>query len=120
VIWPDSPELSAYQSVSQATPRPVAFGVVAATAGITASGTARAWLYDDAATVAAAAPKLLAVAGAQAAAEVARVAPDIETLAGRAARAATGPPAELLSGSAPLLDERALRHDSDERRLFAS
>jgi urease accessory protein len=120
VIWPEAGALNGYLARSEATPRPVAFGVVAATAGLTATGTARAWLYDDLATGAAAAPKLLTVGAAHAAAEVARLAGEIDELADRAARTATRSPAELPSASAPLLDQRSLRHQNDERRLFAS
>jgi urease accessory protein len=98
-----------------AGPRPIALGVVGAAAGLDPVAVARLSLYEDAATVAAAVPKLLAVDAAEAAGWVAAAAPPIEALAARAAAAT-----ELPAATAPLLDLRAERHAHDTRRLFAS
>ncbi len=56
--WPD-PAIDRYRAASRATPRPVALGVVGAAGGLDDSEVATVALYDDAATVASAALKLL-------------------------------------------------------------
>jgi urease accessory protein len=115
VWWPSEPLLSAYSSESELTPRPVALGVVARTAGVNALETARLSLYDDAATVAAAAVKLLPLDAAVATGWLVWLATEIDDLASEAAGAGSLP-----STSTPLLDRRSMLHANDERRLFAS
>jgi urease accessory protein len=109
-LFPDDPLLAAY-----AGPRPLVLGVAGAAARLSPLDIARLSLYEDAATVAAAAPKLLAVDAADASGWVAAVAPRVEALAAEAAAAT-----ELSAATAPLLDLRAERHAHDTRRLFAS
>jgi urease accessory protein len=107
VLFPDLPEVDAA--------RPIVLGVVGAAAGLAAVEIARLSLYEDAATVAAAAPKLMPVDAVQASAWVAAAGPLIEALAAEASAAR-----ELPATAAPLLDLRAERHAHDTRRLFAS
>jgi urease accessory protein len=105
--------LEAYDGVR--TLRPIALGVVGAAAGLEPLEIARLSLYEDAATVAAAAPKLLAVDAVDASAWVAGCGPAIEALAREAAAIRALP-----ATATPLLDLRAERHANDTRRLFAS
>jgi urease accessory protein len=106
--------IAEYRSASVLSPRPVALGVVARAGGVDALGAARASLYDDAATVAAAAVKLLPLDAAEATGWVLALGAEIEALA----TAAVAP--ELPSTATPLLDLRAISHATSERRLFAS
>jgi urease accessory protein len=117
-LWPSDPTLPTYREASSATPRGVAFGVVAHAAGIDPEEASMLALYEDAAGVASAAVKLLPVDGAEASAWVAALASEIEALAAEAAR----PTAieNLPSACAPLLDARSLVHDTKEARLFVS
>jgi urease accessory protein len=112
-LFPGHALLDAYEGAR--TARPIALGVVAAAARLAPLEIARLSLYEDAATVAAAAPKLLAIDATDASAWVASCAPAIEELAREAAIAR-----ELPATSTPLLDLRAQRHAHDTRRLFAS
>lgn len=143
--WPENRLLSEYREASALTPRAVTLGAVVHAAGLGAEATARLCLYDDAATVAAAAVKLAAVDGAQASGWLVGVAGLIDALAVEAARAASGasggagecqagaggaaadalpatalPAAMLPATATPLLDQRALVHALQRRRLFAS
>jgi urease accessory protein len=106
--------LSAYAGASSLTFRPIALGVVGAAGGLEPLACARASLYDDAATVAAAAVKLLPLDAAVASGWLVAVGPSIEALALEAADGA------LVSTSTPLLDRRALEHANTERRLFVT
>ena len=118
-IWPTAPSLADYRSRSAPTPRPVAFGVVAAVAGLDDLDTARAFLYEDAATVTTAAVRLLPVDGAEAARWLLEAEPEVERLA-RDAAAAGGDPRQWPGGFAPALELRSLAHAAREGRLFAS
>lgn len=118
-LWPADRALAAYAEASGWTPRPVAFGVLAAAAGLDPLATARLSLYEDAAGVAAAAVKLLPLDAARTTAWVAALAPRIDALAARAAAHATAPDS-LPATAAPLLDLRSLHHDRSERRLFVT
>jgi urease accessory protein len=131
VQWfPDSRILRSYfASSSELTPRPIALGAVAAAGGLLPIAAARASLYDDAATVAAAAVKLLPLDAAVSSGWVLSLADEIDSLAFEAtAAAASGGDstcfgstlASLPSTATPLLDRRALTHASTDRRLFAS
>ncbi len=116
-LWPDT-ALEPYAAVSALTPRPVVLGLAGSAAGMEPLAVARLSLYDDAATVVSAAPKLLAVDALDATAWLAGVAPLIDALAARAA--AIGPTDPLPAPSTPLLDRRAFAHNLEERRLFVS
>jgi len=82
-VWPaaDASLIQRYRDASPTTPRPVALGVVAAATGVENEQLAALALYDDAATVASAALKLLPLDPAQAARWVAQLAPWIEDAA---------------------------------------
>jgi urease accessory protein len=112
--WPEHELLDEYAGLSELTPRPVVLGAVAAAAGLTPLAAARASLYDDAATVAAAAVKLLPLDAAVATGWIVANAPELERLARTAVAQA------LPSTSTPLLDTRALDHATNARRMFAT
>jgi urease accessory protein len=113
--WPDDELLRGYRAASEVTPRPVALGAIARAGGLTARAAARLSLYDDAATVAAAAVKLTALDAAVASGWLVALADEVDDLA---SCEPAGP--ALPSTSTPLLDRRALAHARRERRLFAS
>ncbi len=110
VVWP--------LPVAEA-PRPVALGVVAAAAGLSDLQTAELALYDDAATVASAALKLLPLDPAATARWVAELAPRME-LAARAIAADDTPLEELPAPAAVALELAAPVHRRSKERLFAS
>jgi urease accessory protein len=110
-----SPALTAWAAKTEHAPRCIALGAAAAAAGITPENAARLSLYDDAATVCAAAPKLVAVDALQAMGWLAAEAEPIARLA-RAAATAT----ELPQLCTPGLDLLAQSHAVAPRRLFAS
>ena len=114
-LYPEATPITSYKARSRATPRPVAFGVVAAAAGLTAADAALVALYDDAATVAAAAIKLLPIDAGVATGWIAQRAAELAMLAQAAANTR-----ELPSLSAPLVELRSLAHGRDGGRLFAS
>jgi urease accessory protein len=117
-LWPDAALLREYEAATVVTARPVVLGAAGAAAGLGPVDVATLSLYEDAATVAAAAPKLLPLDPADAAAWLAAAAPAIELEAPRAvAAAALG---TLPATATPLLDLRAEHHRHDTRRLFAS
>jgi len=97
-------------------PRPIALGVVAAAAGVSERDTALLALYDDAATVASAALKLLPLDPAQTARWLAELAP---ALAAGAARV-TADRGPLPSPAAVALELSAPIHLEQSERLFAS
>jgi urease accessory protein len=113
-VWPD-PLVAAYREASRATPRPVAFGTVAAAAGLDALETARAYLYEDAMTVTVAAVRLLPVDAATTARWLLDAEPLLDELAGEAVDA-DEPPGSF----APALELASLAHAAREGRLFAS
>ncbi len=106
--WPD-PAIDAYRGASRTTPRPVALGVVGAAAGLDEVQLATVALYDDAATVASAALKLLGLDPAQTARWLARLAPGIE-LTAREIAADERPVAAQPPPAAPGLELAAARH----------
>jgi len=114
-LFPQAAAIAAYRARSGSTPRPVALGVVCAAAGLSPQDAALVSLHDDAATVAAAAVKLLPVDAGEASGWIARLSGELERLA-RDAASAPAPP----SRCAPLIELRSLAHGEDERRLFAS
>jgi urease accessory protein len=116
--WPSS-TIDRYRSDSQTTPRPVALGVVGAAAGLSDLEVAMVALYDDAATVACAALKLLGLDPAQTARWLAELAGEI----GAAARAVADdlrPVAQLPPPAAVGLELAAARHAQRTERFFAS
>jgi urease accessory protein len=117
-LWPDRPVLTTYRARSATSPRPIAFGVVAAVAGLADEPLATVALYDDAASVSAAALKLLAIDPAQASRWIVAELPRVRRLAAEAAAAVWLP--ERAGPAAPALDRAAMAHAGSERRLFAS
>ncbi len=118
-VWPGERLLAAYREASTTTPRPVAFGAVAAVAGLDDLDTARAYLYEDAATVTTAAVRLLPVDGATAARWLLDAGPELERAALDAASAGDDP-RWWPGGFAPALELGSLAHAAREGRLFAS
>jgi urease accessory protein len=116
-LWASDRLLRQYRQRSEYTPRPVCVGVTARAAGLDSLQAARLVLYEDAAAIASAAVKLCALDAARATAWVAQLAPELARLAATVEGART---ATLPSTSTPLLDLRALAHQQDDRRLFAS
>jgi urease accessory protein len=114
-VWPDAPRIARYRSASVSTPRPVAFGLVAAVAGLNAYEAAFAYLYEDASSITTAAVRLLPVDGATAARMLVEAGPELERLAAEAASAD-----RLPGGFAPALELGSLAHAASEGRLFAS
>jgi urease accessory protein len=125
-VWPGA--LDPYRAASRSTPRPVCFGAVADVAGLDDRETAYAYLYEDAATVATAAVRLLPVDGAAAARWLVEAGPELDLLAAEALDAArTHASAPLATGFAPLpggfapgLELGSIAHALREGRLFAS
>lgn len=117
-LWPDDAPLLDYAEGADAVARPIALGVVARAAGASPEAVARMAVYDDAATVVAAVPKLLRIDAADATAWLAACLPDVERAAAEAVECARA--GVLPATSTPLLDLRAERHHTDRRRLFAS
>jgi urease accessory protein len=98
----------------------VVLGVATAAAGCGAAEAARITAYQSVAGPASGAVRLLALDPMLATAVLARLAPDIDHIAGRAAAAADGPLEELPCPSAPALDLLAEAHVRAEVRLFES
>lgn len=122
-LYPEAAALHAYRGRSTSTPRAVALGVVAHAAGLDGRDAALVALHEDAASVAAAAVKLLPLDAGDASGWVAALAGELGELAVRAAGAATaaaGDPADLPSLGVPLVELRSLTHGHDQGRLFAS
>ena len=116
--WPSS-TIDRYRSDSQTTPRPVALGVVGAAAALSDLEVAMVALYDDAATVACAALKLLGLDPAQTARWLAELAPQIGAAAGAVAddpRPVGRQPPPAAVG----LELAAARHARRTERFFAS
>ena len=115
-VWPGDP-IAAYRAASRLTPRPIALGVVAAAGALADEDIALLALYDDAATVASAALKLLPLD------------PAVDRALARRAGAAAGaePPARspptagrCPSPAAVALELSAPIHLEQRERLFAS
>ena len=114
-VWPGG-TIAAYRLTSRLTPRPIALGVVAAAAGVSDEDTALLALYDDAATVASAALKLLPLDPALTARWLAELAPELARMASAVA-ADRGP---LPAPAAVALELSAPVHLLQRERLFAS
>jgi urease accessory protein len=118
-VWPDAALLGGYRATSASTPRPVALGVVAAAIGMDDEQLAALALYDDAATVASAALKLLPLDPVHASRWVAELAPWIEDAAHLVAadeRPLAAQPAPAALG----LELAAAVHHERRERLFVS
>jgi urease accessory protein len=116
-IW--FPEVAAYRAAAVLCPRPIALGVVGAAGGLDRSAVARASIYDDAATIAAAAVKLLPLDAAVTTGWVLGLTSEIDAIVVQVLRDLDdGQP--LPSCSTPQLDHQASLHAVNQRRLFAS
>ncbi|MFE1551814.1 urease accessory protein UreF [Streptomyces sp. NPDC058718] len=118
--WP-SPELDA---LAAAFPRgahqPVVLGTTARAAGLGPEDAAHCVAYETVGGPATAAVRLLSLDPYQATAVLARLAPDMDRVAARAAAAARQGVDALPAASAPLLDLTAEQHATWPVRLFAS
>ena len=118
-VWPDDQVIRAYRESEGPSPRPVAFGVVAAAAGLSDAEAVQSYLYEDATMVTTAAVRLLPVDSASAARWLLDVGLEIERLAA-IALAAGDDPRLLPGGFAPGLELGSLAHAARQGRLFAS
>lgn len=120
-VWPppQGALIERYRLTSHSTPRPIALGVVAAAAGIDDAELAAVALYDDAATVASAALKLLPLDPPHASRWLAGQAAWIERAA-LAVAADERPPAEQPAPAAMGLELRAAVHHQRTERFFVS
>jgi urease accessory protein len=116
--WPCG-TIDRYRADSATTPRPVALGVVGAVAGLSDLELAMVALYDDAATVACAALKLLGLDPAQTARWLAELAPRIGAMAGEVADDVR-PVAQQPPPAAIAIELAAARHAQRRERFFAS
>jgi urease accessory protein len=114
-VWPGG-VIATYRVASRLTPRPIALGVVAGAAGVSDENTAMLALYDDAATVASAALKLLPLDPAVTARWLADLAP---FMAG-AAREIAADDGPLPAPAAVAIELSAPVHLEQRERLFAS
>lgn len=116
--WP-SAAIDRYRALSTTTPRPVALGVVGEAAGLSDRDVATVALYDDAATVASAALKLLGLDPALIARWIADLGPQIAESA-REIAADPRPVAQQPPPAAIGLELAAGRHADRRERLFVS
>jgi len=116
--WPCA-AIDRYRALSASTPRPVALGVVGAAAGLDDTAVATIALYDDAATVASAALKLLGLDPADPARWVADLGPEIDAVARSVVRDER-PIAEQPPPAAVGLELAASVHAARAERFFAS
>ncbi|MGQ7747897.1 urease accessory protein UreF [Streptomyces sp. WC2508] len=118
--WP-SPELAA---LAGARPRgahqPVVLGLTARSAGLGPEDVAHCAAYETVGAPATAVVRLLSLDPFEATAVLARLAPELDRIAARAAAAAHGTIDALPAASAPLLDITAEAHAAWPVRLFAS
>lgn len=118
-VWPESIVVRAYREASTITARPVAFGVVGAAAGLADDEVAGAYLYEEAAMIAAAAVRLLPLDAAESVRGLLDAEPLLDSLAAEAVRPVASA-RELPPSFAPALDLRSLSHAAREGRLFAT
>ncbi len=117
-LWPEHPAVVALDELGPRPQRPVALGAVAAAMGLAEQQVARACLYEDAQTVAAAALKLLPVDPTETARWVCEAADVIQESIDRAV--AVTAPADLPAVTAPLVEHWALQHTTRVRRIFVA
>lgn len=110
VVWPDA----RWDRLPAQPHQPLVFGVAAAAAGLTVEQTALAVVHGVASATASAALRLLGLDPFAVQALLVRLAPEIDAVAGLAAKG------ELHSGCAPLTDLSSEIHATWEVRLFAS
>lgn len=120
-VWPppQGTLIESYRAVSRSTPRPVALGVVGAAGGIDDLALAAIALYDDAATVASAALKLLPLDPSEASRWVAQQAAWIQAASHDVAED-DRPLAEQPAPAAVGLELAAATHHERRERLFVS
>ncbi|WP_131765716.1 urease accessory protein UreF [Candidatus Protofrankia californiensis] len=99
---------------------PVAFGLVAAHAGLSPADAALAVAYGAVSGPASAATRLLALDPLAVTAVLARLSTDVEHTAAEATALSNRPPADLPATTAPRLELLAERHHTAEIRMFAS
>jgi len=116
--WPCG-TIDRYRSDSRSTPRPVALGVVGAVAGLSDLEVAMVALYDDAATVACAALKLLGLDPARTTRWLADLAPRIGAMAVEVADDMR-PVAQQPPPAAVAIELAASRHADRSERFFVS
>ncbi|CAL9367354.1 urease accessory protein UreF [Streptomyces albus] len=118
--WP-GPELD---ELAAARPKgahqPVVLGLAARSAGLGPLDAAYAAAYENASGPATAVVRLLSLDPFDATTVLARLAPEIEEVARRAAAVCDGPVDDLPAASAPLLEITAEQHAAWPVRLFAS
>ncbi|MBZ2197856.1 urease accessory protein UreF [Occultella gossypii] len=117
-LWPENPAVRALGGLGLAPLRPVVLGVVAAAVGMDEVQVARASLYDDAQTVAAAALKLLPVDPTEATRWLLRAEPTMTDIITRAIRVTC--PDDLPAVTAPLIEQWSLEHHGRTRRIFVA
>ncbi|MHA6799471.1 urease accessory protein UreF [Bounagaea algeriensis] len=117
-LWPEHPAVVALDELGPRPQRPVALGAVAAAMGLAERQVARACLYEDAQTVAAAALKLLPVDPADTARWVCEAADVVQESIDRAVT--TTAPTDLPAVTAPLVEHWALQHTTRARRIFVA
>lgn len=118
--WP-GPVLEALaEAVPEGAPHPLALGACASAAGLGPGDAAVIVAHHAVVGPASAAVRLLGLDPLAVAGVLARLATDIDRVAGEAAAVAGGPVAELACLSAPLLELGAEDHAAWEVRLFAS
>ena len=116
--WPCA-TIDRYRSDSATTPRPVALGIVGSVAGLSDLEVAMVALYDDAATVASAALKLLGLDPAITARWLADLAPQIGELASEVADDER-PLSQQQPPAAVAIELAASRHALRTERFFVS
>lgn len=119
-VWPD-PRLDALaRAPGQGPHQPIAFGAVAAAAGLDSGAAALATAHDAVLTPATAAVRLLGLDPFAVHALIARLGGRIGEVAAEATPHAETDPGDLPAWAGPLLDVSAEHHATWEVRLFAS
>ncbi|MFI1801305.1 urease accessory protein UreF [Streptomyces sp. NPDC020379] len=118
--WP-SPELEALVAARpRGAHQPIVLGLAARAAGLTALDAAYAAVYESVSGPATAVVRLLGLDPFDATGVLARLAPELDAVAARAAAAASEGLDALPAGGAPLLDIMAEHHAAWPVRLFAT
>ncbi|HEX5543319.1 MAG TPA: urease accessory UreF family protein [Micromonospora sp.] len=117
-LWPGHPAVVALKDLGVAPMRPVALGVIAAATGMDELRTARAVLYDDAQTVAAAALKLLPLDPTDTVRWLLHAEPSLERSVRRAVQVTA--PDDLPAVAATLVEQWSLDHVHRIRRIFVA
>ena len=115
-LWPRAPAVRGLRALDGEPQRPVALGVATALTGMDERGAARACLYDDAQTVAAAALKLLPVDPLDPVGWLLASAPAVEAVIEEAVTVTV--PAALPAVTAPQIEAWSLAHQHTRRRIF--